>query len=788
MYGLPCTCISLYLDPFLCVVHALSMESDKEFGDVITRLEGPQASLSRSVETAQQKIDLLRRLLRVRETEVREQGVGTSHSNFPRLFVLPNVEELTSQVASCTLQIHALLDQEVTKFFRIDVGQLFEQGVGSPIRAFRPVSAGALQEQQKRWISGNADSKLNFQLYLKTGADVDGLVEGRTALIKAASAGHTEAVELLFEDGANLDIQSEYQPESEKRISLRKANISFLRSELSAPLFEYPSRMPREVFMAREASERGFTALMIAFKKQRWDAARFLLESGAGVEHISFYGKTALRLACEAAESILDADDSDYGDDDDSDSDSDSNPSDGSKSQSEQGASSSSGGPALQSAQGPVAAADPDPSSRTLTGDEENAVKNDLPALVREVLEELVTKTPENLMKETMLLKSVGHYPVRVLCPPGVPSDLVYESLLHFGARCKLKDFVATCFSRRVVEREDVDRLDGDGLTALLLAVSKAQTDIVRLLLDHGADPHLQLFSDIAVRGRRFKDAFACAKEGLASDCKEREEMLKLLNAKPCTATSSSSASAALQVFREALGPEDVDTAQTLQDVATVFKKKEKYDEALLTYQEALEIRKKTLGPEHPDTAQTLVEIGRVLRHKGKDDEALRKYREALRIRKKVLGPEDPVTADTLHDRGMTLTSQGKYDEALSTYQEALEIRGKAAESGELLTAHTVNNMGVVLKRQGKVGEALSKYEEALKIYLKVEPVSSYTARTLENIGEILRKQGKYDEDFLKFEDVLKIRKEVLGPEHPDTKTILQSIKDVKQKQKESGN
>jgi tetratricopeptide (TPR) repeat protein len=83
------------------------------------------------------------------------------------------------------------------------------------------------------------------------------------------------------------------------------------------------------------------------------------------------------------------------------------------------------------------------------------------------------------------------------------------------------------------------------------------------------------------------------------------------------------------------------------------------------------------LGPEHPDTAQTLNNLANLYRKQGKDDEAEALYQRALAIREKVLGPEYTSTASTLNNLGFLYSERGKYDEAEPLYQRALAIYEK---------------------------------------------------------------------------------------------------------------
>ncbi len=60
----------------------------------------------------------------------------------------------------------------------------------------------------------------------------------------------------------------------------------------------------------------------------------------------------------------------------------------------------------------------------------------------------------------------------------------------------------------------------------------------------------------------------------------------------------------ALAIREKALGPDHPDTAQSLNNLAILYKNQGQYEQAEPLYQRALAIREKTLGPDHPETVR----------------------------------------------------------------------------------------------------------------------------------------------------------------------------------------
>ena len=83
------------------------------------------------------------------------------------------------------------------------------------------------------------------------------------------------------------------------------------------------------------------------------------------------------------------------------------------------------------------------------------------------------------------------------------------------------------------------------------------------------------------------------------------------------------------------LGDDHPDVAMTYNNMAIVYKKQGKYEEALAMYEKALSIKLKKLGDDHPSVAMTFENIGLLYDEKlNKYKEALDFYQKALKIRK----------------------------------------------------------------------------------------------------------------------------------------------------------
>uniref|UniRef100_A0A0G4ICG8 Uncharacterized protein n=1 Tax=Chromera velia CCMP2878 TaxID=1169474 RepID=A0A0G4ICG8_9ALVE len=152
------------------------------------------------------------------------------------------------------------LGEVVSRHFKLDVGAFYEMGIGERIREFRAVSAETSQQALSDFVSG-ANNGDDLRLCLKAGADVNGFVNGQTALMKAVSMKNREAAQMILSDGADIN--------------------------------------------AKQVS--GDTALTAACRKPQWEMVGFLVEEGADVDVVvEFENVKALQIACKAAEKQLD--------------------------------------------------------------------------------------------------------------------------------------------------------------------------------------------------------------------------------------------------------------------------------------------------------------------------------------------------------------------------------------------------------------------------------------------------------------------------------------------------
>lgn len=110
-----------------------------------------------------------------------------------------------------------------------------------------------------------------------------------------------------------------------------------------------------------------------------------------------------------------------------------------------------------------------------------------------------------------------------------------------------------------------------------------------------------------------------------------------------------------LTIREKALGAEHLDTAVSLNSLASLLTQTGRYAEAERLYRRANAIREATLGSQHPDTAASMCNLATLLHDTNRKAEAMELQKRALAIRMTVLGPEHPATAQSQLNIGRLL-------------------------------------------------------------------------------------------------------------------------------------
>ncbi|WP_353571407.1 FxSxx-COOH system tetratricopeptide repeat protein [Candidatus Albibeggiatoa sp. nov. BB20] len=232
-----------------------------------------------------------------------------------------------------------------------------------------------------------------------------------------------------------------------------------------------------------------------------------------------------------------------------------------------------------------------------------------------------------------------------------------------------------------------------------------------------------------------------------------------------------------LAIWEKVLGEHHPDVAQSLNNLAELYRNQGKYEQALPLFEHSLAIWEKVLGEHHPDVATSLNNLALLYSNQGKYEQALPLYERSLAILEKVLGEHHPLVAQSLNNLATLYYKQGKYKEALPLFEHSLAIMEKVLGEHHPNVATSLNNLALLYKTQGKYEQALPLYERSLAIWEKVlGEHHPDVASSLNNLAALYEDQGKYEQALPLYERSLAIREKVLGEHHPDVATSLNNL------------
>ncbi|HKX31093.1 MAG TPA: CHAT domain-containing tetratricopeptide repeat protein [Blastocatellia bacterium] len=233
----------------------------------------------------------------------------------------------------------------------------------------------------------------------------------------------------------------------------------------------------------------------------------------------------------------------------------------------------------------------------------------------------------------------------------------------------------------------------------------------------------------------------------------------------------------ALEIWEQLLGPEDLEVAAALCDLADSHYDKGEYARAEPLFKRALAIREKSLGPDHPGLAASLNSLASTYRVQGKYREAEPLCKSALAIYERALGPDHPSVAGPLGDLGELYQLRGKYSEAEPLFKRALTISEKALGPDQPEVAVALNNLAVLYQDQARSAEAEPLLKRSLAIRERAfGPDHQSVAIALNNLAFLYRSQEKYSEAESHFKRSLAIRERRSGPNHPSVATALNNL------------
>jgi CHAT domain-containing protein len=225
------------------------------------------------------------------------------------------------------------------------------------------------------------------------------------------------------------------------------------------------------------------------------------------------------------------------------------------------------------------------------------------------------------------------------------------------------------------------------------------------------------------------------------------------------------------------LGPEHVDVAGSLNNLAVIYTETGRYEKAEPMLRRVIAIREKALGPDHPSVGQALNNLANLKNARGDYAEVESFYLRALAICEKSLPPYHPEIAKPLFNLALLSRELLNYGKAEQLAVRALAILEKTLGPEDPLFARAFVILGFVFVDSGDYSKAEPYFERGLDILEKaLGPEHTSLAMTLNRIAIVYATRGGFEKAEPYFLRVLAIREKALGPEHPTVAETLTNL------------
>lgn len=202
-------------------------------------------------------------------------------------------------------------------------------------------------------------------------------------------------------------------------------------------------------------------------------------------------------------------------------------------------------------------------------------------------------------------------------------------------------------------------------------------------------------------------------------------------------------------------------------NLAALYARERRYDEAEPLYLEALEGSRATLEPDHPRILNYTNNLATLYVRQSRYSEALPLYEEVLAVSTRVLGREHQHTLIAMNNLALTCAELDQEDRAQQLYEEVLEIRRRKLGEEHAETGSSMNNLGMTYLGRGRFKDAESLFRKSLTTNRRlVGERAPNTLVSMNNLARSLAAQEQFTEAVALFELAIQTAEESLGAEH----------------------
>ena len=232
----------------------------------------------------------------------------------------------------------------------------------------------------------------------------------------------------------------------------------------------------------------------------------------------------------------------------------------------------------------------------------------------------------------------------------------------------------------------------------------------------------------------------------------------------------------ALEILDE-IGDPEQDSLSVVNNLALVYERQSKFDEAENLYRRIVEATRFRFGNDHPYTATALNNFGLLYQQQSRFDEAEPLHVEAVDIFKSAFGMDHPAVATVHATLGVVYKRQARYEEAMEMYKIALDTRERVLPENHY-------HIGIGHKNVGGVYMLQSRYEEAEPYLLRAMEITKIsfgeghagTASSINDLAGLYLRKEEYSKAEVLYREALEIFVNARGMEHATTASIANNL------------
>ena len=235
-----------------------------------------------------------------------------------------------------------------------------------------------------------------------------------------------------------------------------------------------------------------------------------------------------------------------------------------------------------------------------------------------------------------------------------------------------------------------------------------------------------------------------------------------------------------LTSYKKNFGEDHAHVATSYDNLASVYKNLEKYNQARELHKKALMIRTKIFGEDHAHVATSYDNLASVYKNLEKYNRSKEFYEKALMIRTKIFGEDHGDVATSYDNMASVYNILGEYNQARELHKKALMIRTKifGEDHGDVATSY--DNLASVYNILGEYNQARELHKKALMIRKKIFGEDHvHVATSYDNLASVYKNLEKYNRSKEFYEKALMIRRKIFGEDHGDVATSYDNLASV---------